>query len=187
MGVIAGSIVQLYGWRHLRAVRFPLVLLAIAIPLPAIVFNEIAFPLQLLASQIGVSLLTLAHVPALREGNVILLRYATLEVAEACSGVRSLISVITLALVYGQVARLRPLVHAALVASAVPVVVFANGLRVAGAGIAAERWGVSTATGFLHAFSGAFFFSGAILLMFGVERMAGALIRWIGVARESRE
>ena len=71
------------------------------VPMPAIIFNQIAFPLQLFASRFGAAVMELAQVPVLREGNVIVLAHTTLEVAEACSGIRSLISLLTLGIVYG--------------------------------------------------------------------------------------
>ena len=179
LGVVAGVVVQLFGWRQAYALRFPLLLLAMAIPLPALVFNEIAFPLQLLASRFGVLLLKLLHVPAWRDGNIIRLSHVTLEVAEACSGVRSLISVLTLAVAYGALVRLRPSVHLLLALAAVPVVLLTNGLRVAGAGFMAHAWGASAATGFLHGFSGGLFFAGAVVLLFLVERaIAFGVHRW---------
>ncbi len=83
----------LFGWQHLAVLAFPLAFLLLMIPIPAIVFNQIAFPLQLFASQFGDGRHGgVVGVPVLREGNVIVLANTTLEVAEACSGIRSLIS-----------------------------------------------------------------------------------------------
>ena len=172
VGVLAGTVVQLLGWRQLRALRVPLLLLILAIPLPALIFNQLAFPLQLLASRIGVAMLSWIGIPVVREGNVILLQSATLEVAEACSGVRSLISMLTLALLYGSLTAQRPGVRVAMMAAAVPVVLLANGMRVAGAGIAAHVYGAGAASGFLHAFSGWIFFAGSVALLLTVERGA---------------
>src|SRR5215813_11016731 len=101
IGVIAGIILFQFGWAHLRALAFPLAFLLLMIPLPAIIFNQIAFPLQLLASRFGEAALGLAGVPVLREGNIITLSNTQLEVAEACSGIRSLISLLTLAIIFG--------------------------------------------------------------------------------------
>jgi exosortase len=177
VGVTAGVIVQLFGWRHLRILRFPLLLFTLAIPVPALVFNELAFPLQLLASRIGVAILSLCGIPVLREGNVIFLQHATLEVAEACSGVRSLISVLTLALLYGSVTAQRMTVRVAILAVAVPVVLLANGLRVAGAGVAAQVYGAPAASGFLHMFSGWVLFIASVALLLAFERGAVLLGR----------
>jgi len=172
VGVLAGTVVQLLGWRQLRAVRVPVLLFILAIPLPVLVLNQLAFPLQLLASRFGVAMLSWIDIPVVREGNVILLQHATLEVAEACSGVRSLISILTLALVYGSLTAQRRAVRLAIVAAAVPIVLLANGLRVAGAGIAAHVYGAGAASGFLHTFSGWIFFGGSVALLLTVERGA---------------
>ena len=188
VGVLAGTVVQLLGWRQLRALRVPLLLFILAIPLPALIFNQLAFPLQLLASRIGVAMLSWIGIPVVREGNVILLQNATLEVAEACSGVRSLISMLTLALLYGSLTAQRPGVRVAMMAAAVPVVLLANGMRVAGAGIAAHVYGAGAASGFLHAFSGWIFFAGSVALLLTVERGAMMIGRVAvgGAARRGR-
>ena len=101
LGTVVGVILFLFGWAHLRALAFPVAFLLLMIPIPAILFNQIAFPLQLLASQFGESAMGLANIPVLREGNVLILANTTLEVAEACSGIRSLVSLLTLAIVFG--------------------------------------------------------------------------------------
>jgi exosortase len=180
VGVLAGTVVQLLGWRQLRALRVPLLLFILAIPLPALIFNQLTFPLQLLASRLGVAMLSGIGIPVVREGNVIVLPHATLEVAEACSGVRSLISMLTLALVYGSLTAKRPGVLVAMIAAAVPVVLLANGMRVAGAGIAAHVYGAGAASGFLHTFSGWIFFMGSVALLLTVER--GAMMIGRGAA-----
>lgn len=179
VGVLAGIVVQLFGWRQLRASVLPLTLLALAIPLPSLVFNQIAFPMQLVASRFGVGLIEVLGIPVVREGNVILLQRATLEVAEACSGVRSLISLSTLALFYGAVGQQPPASRTMVLISVFPVVIVANGLRVAGSGVVAHAWGQEAASGFLHDFSGWLFFGSAILMLFAVERAAAAL-PWAG-------
>jgi len=99
--LIAGLIIFFLGWNYFRAVLFPWAFLILMIPIPAIVFNQITFPLQLLASKIAAVSLPLLGVPVLREGNVINLPAMALEVAEACSGIRSLLSLTTLAIIYG--------------------------------------------------------------------------------------
>lgn len=174
--VLAGLVVAARGWQQLRLWLFPLGLLALAIPLPTLLLNEIAFPLQLLASRMGVALLDVVGVPAFREGNLILLQGAILEVAEACSGVRSLISLVTLALVYGYVNRHSGLVRVALVSAVLPVVVVSNSLRVAGAGFSAHVYGADAARGFLHTFSGWLFFGLSVLVLVAVEQVAASFV-----------
>src|SRR5260370_28391521 len=108
IGVAVGAVLFVAGWRWVRMLLFPLVFALLMIPLPAIVFYQIAFPLQLLATRFGVAVLHLADVPVLREGNVIVLAHTTLEVAEACSGIRSLVSLFALAVLFRYFAGLRP-------------------------------------------------------------------------------
>ena len=179
LGVVAGVVVQLLGWRHLRVCLFPLLLFALAIPVPALLFNQVAFPMQLLASQFGVAALDVAGIPAIREGNIILLERATLEVAEACSGIRSLISLGTVALFCGAIGGYTRQARVLVAVAVMPVVVVANGFRVAGAGAVAHVYGAETAAGFLHTFSGWLFFLAAILMLVAVERGAVAL-SWPG-------
>ncbi len=176
--VVAGSIVFLFGWAQLRFALFPLALVALSIPLPALVFNEIALPMQLVASQFGVAMLEASAIPAVREGNIIYLQQATLEVAEACSGVRSLISLGTVALVYGYLARQSTAARTVVALSVLPVVIVANGLRVAGAGVVAHLYGPDTAAGFLHTFSGWLFFGTAVAMLVAIERVS--VLRWPG-------
>lgn len=170
LGVIAGSILFLAGWRHLRALLFPLAFLILMIPIPAIIFNQIAFPLQLVASQFGTGVMSLAGVPVLREGNVIVLSNTTLEVAEACSGIRSLISLLTLGIVLGYFADRRITLRVAIALATIPIAIVANGLRVAGTGIAAYYYGPGAAEGFFHSFSGWLVFVAAMTLLVLLQR-----------------
>jgi exosortase len=169
--VLAGIVLFLFGWRQLRLLAFPLGFLLLMIPLPAIVFNRIAFPLQLIASRFGETVISAANIPVLREGNVLILANTSLEVAEACSGIRSLVSLITLALLYGYFTDRRLWVRLAIVAMAVPVAIVANGLRVAGTGIAAHYIGPDAAQGFFHEFSGWVVFVVAFLLLLAIQRL----------------
>jgi exosortase len=170
LGTIVGVVLFLLGWQHLRALIFPVAFLLLMIPIPAIIFNRIAFPLQLLASQFGESVMGFADVPVLREGNVLILANTTLEVAEACSGIRSLVSLMTLAIVFGYFSDPRGWVRMLLALSSVPVAIVTNGLRVAGTGIAAHRFGAAAAQGFFHEFSGWLVFISAFVLMLAVQR-----------------
>jgi exosortase A len=176
LGVVAGAVLFLYGWQHLRILAFPIAFLVLMIPIPAIVFNQVAFPLQLLASRFGEFALTLFGVPVLREGNVIVLANTTLEVAEACSGIRSLVSLLTLAIVYGYFTDSRIPARIALAASAVPIAIVANGVRVAGTGLAAHFVGPEAAQGFFHEFSGWLVFLVAFAMLFLVQRLLAWLV-----------
>ena len=170
IGTVAGVLLFVCGWQHLRALAFPVAFLLLMIPIPAIIFNQIAFPLQLLASQFGESAMRIADVPVLREGNVLILANTTLEVAEACSGIRSLVSLLTLAIVLGYFSDPRGWVRTLVALSSIPVAIVTNGFRVAGTGIAAHRFGAEAAEGFFHEFSGWLVFVTAFMLMLAVQR-----------------
>ena len=169
--VIGGIVWFLYGWQHLRILWFPLAFLFLMIPIPAIIFNQIAFPLQMFASKVGESAISAAGIPVLREGNVLILAHTTLEVAEACSGIRSLVSLITLGIVFGYFMDPRMWVRALIVISAVPVAIIANGARVAGTGMAAHWIGVEAAEGFFHQFSGWIVFIFAFVMILILQRV----------------
>lgn len=183
IGVLAGAVLFLFGWRHFKALLFPLAFLLLMIPLPALIFNQIAFPLQLLASNVGASAVSALDIPILREGNVLILANATLEVAEACSGIRSLVSLFTLGIVFGYFVDPRPWVRVAIALSSVPVAILANGLRVASAGVAAHKYGNVGVEGVFHEFSGWVVFIVAFLMMFALQR---ALQRWLPAAMPRR-
>ncbi len=170
IGVVAGAIVFIGGWSYLRALTFPVAFLLLMVPLPALIFNQIAFPLQLIASQAGELGLIAMNIPVLREGNVIVLAHTKLEVVEACSGIRSLVSLLTLGIIYGYFVDQRMSVRLAIVASTVPVAIIANGLRIAGTGIAAQYYGPSVAEGFFHEFSGWVVFIVAFAAILGVRQ-----------------
>jgi exosortase len=174
IGAITGCVLFLLGWAHLRVLLFPIAFLLLMVPLPAIIFTQITFPLQLLASRVGESVLMVAQIPVLREGNVIHLANTSLEVAEACSGIRSLISLLTLGIVYGYFMDSRVWIRSLLVFATVPLAILANGLRVAGTGVAAHFYGAAAAEGFLHTFSGWLVFVFTFIVLLVLHR----LLRW---------
>jgi exosortase len=175
LGLLAGTILFLYGWNHLKIMLFPILFLILMIPVPAIIFNQIAFPLQLLASKFGVAGLIACRIPVLREGNVIILGSVSLEVAEACSGIRFLISLITLGTVYGYFCDSRLWVRTTLVFATIPIAILTNGIRVAGTGIAAHVYGKGAAEGFFHTFSGWLVFVVAFVMLFLLHRLIQAV------------
>jgi exosortase A len=181
IGTVVGIILFVWGPRHLKLLAFPVGILLLMIPIPAIIFNQIVFPLQLLASRVGVAALSLFQIPVLREGNVLVLANTSLEVAEACSGIRSLISLLTLGIVYGYFVDQRSGVRLAIALSTIPVAIIANGLRVAGTGIAAHYYGPAAAEGFFHEFAGWMVFVVAFLMLFVVMRV----LLWFAPAEPS--
>lgn len=186
--MLAGIVVYFWGFRILKLTFVPLVLLALAIPIPIIVWNKIAFPLQIFASKTAVWSMRLFDISVLRAGNVIELlprgsiETKKLEVVEACSGIRSLMTLVTLAVVFAYVtypsdsgSGPRPWWKSygfwratLLVVSAVPIAILTNALRVSGTGVLAHYYGTGVADGFFHSFSGWAIYIAAALLMFAV-------------------
>jgi exosortase len=186
VGVVVGAVLFLAGWQWLRVLAFPLALSLLMIPLPPVVFYQIAFPLQLLATKFGVAILHLIGVPVLREGNVIALAHTTLEVTEACSGIRSLLSLFALGLLYAYVTTPRNMSRVIIALSSIPIAIVANGLRIAGTGIAAQYVGIWAATGFFHTFSGWTVFMTSFVMLIAVGKalqLVPALVRHPQAAR----
>lgn len=150
----AGVVWMLTGSRMLRVLAFPIGVLLLAIPLPAVVFNQLTFPLQMLASRVAAAMLPLAGVPVLREGNVINLPAMQLEVAEACSGIRSMMSLFTVAVVFGYLFERSTARRILLALCSLPIAVAANALRIFGTGLCVQYWDPDKAMGFFHEFSG---------------------------------
>jgi exosortase len=171
IGVLAGLVLYLLGWNHLRILALPIAFLLLMVPLPEIVFNRIAFPLQMLASRIGETVIASAGVPVLREGNMLLLPGRALEVAEACSGIRSLITLVMLAIVLGYFTERRTWARIVITLAAVPIAVMANAARVAGTGLVSYWISPGAAEGFFHTFSGWIMFVVALAGLFGLHRV----------------
>jgi len=173
--LLGGLVVYFTGWKMLRAVAAPWAVLFLMIPLPVIVFNEIALPLQFLASKLAGNTLDILGVPALREGNVITLPSISLNVVEACSGIRSLMALITLAIFYGLLMEKRVWVRAVLVVLAIPLAVGINSLRIVGSGLLGQNFGKEYAEGFFHEFSGIVVFAAtlaALVLVHALTKLA---------------
>ena len=171
--VLAGLTVLLLGWKFFRAILFPWAFLLLMIPPPAIIFNQITFPLQLLTSKVASTILLWMGVPVFREGNLISLPGIPkpLEVAEACSGIRSLMSLTTLAVIYGYLMERRISVRVLLALAAVPIAVAANSLRVVGTGLLVEYWDPDKALGFFHEFQGWLVFVASLVMLYLLHRV----------------
>ncbi|WP_419805737.1 exosortase/archaeosortase family protein [Terriglobus sp.] len=152
--LLAGAVWTVAGMRMLRVLTFPIGVLLLAIPLPAVLFNQLTFPLQMLASRVAADMLPLAGVPVLREGNVINLPAMQLEVAEACSGIRSMMSLFTVAVFFGYLFERGTLRRVLLALCSLPIAVAANALRIFGTGLCVQYWDPDKAMGFFHEFSG---------------------------------
>lgn len=170
--VIGGIILFLLGKDFCKTLLFPLIFLIFIIPLPSILMDRITFPMQVFASKVAARSLYFIGIPVLREGNIILLANTSLEVAEACSGIRSLISLLALSVVFAYFSQKVLWKRILLILSTFPIAIIANAARVTGTGILAHRYGDPVAEGFFHNFSGWILFVVAFICLFGI----GALI-----------
>src|SRR6185295_17491746 len=168
---IASAIVFLFGWQHLRGVAFPFAILALSIPIPALLMTLVTLPLQFAASAAAETTLSAVHIPVLREGNVLVLPDARLQVAEACSGVRSMMSLLVLALLVARNMEQRTLTRIAIVATAVPVTIAVNAVRVTATAVATEFYGVAAADGVIHEMLGIILFIASAILLVGCARL----------------
>jgi exosortase len=125
----------------------------------------------------------------LREGNVIFLSSAKLELAEACSGISSLVSLLTVGIVYGYFTEDRTSRRVILAVSTLPIAIAANALRVAGTGVLAHFAGQAAADGFFHVFAGWLVFMSAVVMLFVLQALLrhvasdGDAVPMVGIAR----
>jgi exosortase len=161
---VIGIVLLLGGTPWVRALAFPLFLLFFMIPIPTVVYNSITFPLQLLASRVSTQALDLLQIPVLREGNVLELAEQKLSVVEACSGIRSLLSLTFLSLVYGYFFERKVWMRVVLFLSTIPIAIVANASRVTLTGVLTE-YKPELAEGFFHTASGWVIFMVALAIM----------------------
>jgi exosortase D (VPLPA-CTERM-specific) len=175
--ILAGLVLLLVGREIFRRVAFPLAYLLFMVPLPATIFYAVAFPLQRLAAENAAWTLDLIGVPALLDGNVIHLSEMSLGVTEACSGIRSLISLLALTVAWAYLTLSSRWAQVVLVVATVPVAVAANAARVVATGLIGQIFGIEYASGFFHGFSGWAIFLvafAALLAVHGLLRAVGA-------------
>jgi exosortase len=178
LGLIAGLIGYFAGWQRLRAVAFPVAYLAFMIPLPAVIYNQIVFPLQLLASRFATSCLETVNLfPVLREGNLLILDHYSLEVVDACSGIRSLTSLVALAMGYSYLVERKLAFRILIVAAMVPVAIISNGTRVVITALLVNYFGIRAAEGFMHSFSGWVIFLVSVAMMLALHGLISAISR----------
>jgi exosortase len=151
---LAGTIVALAGPMHARVLLPSIALLLLAVPLPSSVVTALTLPLQLVASQVAAVLLGAATIDVVRQGNLLILREITLEVADACSGLRSLVSLVSVAAMVGALLSLGIQRTAFLMLAAAPIAVIGNGLRVAATGFLTTWIGEAAVRGALHDVTG---------------------------------
>lgn len=150
---VIGVVWLLGGNVILKMLAFPLFLLFFMVPIPAILYNSITFPLQILASQLAAEALWMIGIPVSREGNILELPSQRLSVVEACSGIRSLLSLSFLSLVFGFFFEKRKWMRVVLFLATIPIAILANGSRVTITGILSEIK-PELAEGFFHESTG---------------------------------
>ncbi len=173
--VLAGVVLFWGGTQVFRKLALPLGFLVFMVPLPYIVYDSMAFPLKLLVAKFSVLSLKALGIVVVREGNIIHFPQTILEVADACSGLRSLISLLALAVAYAFVSQSSALKRWIIILSAVPIAVVTNMFRVIVTGVLAQHYGAAVAEGFFHEFAGLTVFAVAMVLLFAVGLV---LRRW---------
>jgi exosortase len=181
---LVGMLLVLGGTALVREVAFPLLLLPFMIPIPTVVYAQITFPLQLFASRVAENLLSAIDIPVLREGNVLELASQKLSVAEACSGIRSLLSLSFLALVYAYFFDRKVWMRWALFFGVLPIAILANAGRVTITGILSER-DPELARGFFHELEGFVIFAIALAMLFILHLLINWIYRWKFAAKET--
>ena len=174
---LVGLLLVVGGTRLVRVLAFPLLLLPFMIPIPAIVFNQITFPLQLFASQVAETALGWIGIPVLRDGNILELASQKLSVAEACSGIRSLLSLSFLSLVFAYFFDTRIWMRWALLIATVPIAILANSGRVTLTGIMSEI-NPELARGFFHSLEGWIMFLIALVMLVGLHAVINRATKW---------
>jgi len=164
--LLAGIVLYWFGWTVLRLSSLSIAFLIFMVPLPYIVYDAIAFPLKLLVTYASVAVLKILSIPVVSEGNIIMFPQTVLEVADACSGLRSLMSLVTLAVAMAFLSQKTTVKRTILILSAVPVAIVTNMIRVIVTGVLASRYGAAAAEGFFHEFAGMAIFALAMVILF---------------------
>lgn len=176
--LLAGMTLFWFGREVLKGMALPLGFLIFMVPIPYIIYDMVAFPLKLFVTRVSVAVMKLVGVVVVREGNIIMFPTTTLEVADACSGIRSLISLLAIAVAYAFVMKISTRRRWVIIFSAVPIAVATNALRVIVTGILAQWWGAKAAEGFFHEFAGMAVFLLAMVMLV----TCGELLRRFGGA-----
>jgi exosortase len=160
-----------------KVLLFPLLLLPFMIPIPAIVYTQITFPLQLFASSVAEFTLGLINIPVYRDGNILELASQRLDVAEACSGIRSLLSLTFLSLVYAYFFDKKVWMRWALLIGGIPLCILANSARVTVTGILSEV-DTKLAQGFFHEAEGFIIFIVDFIMLIALHWMINKFYQW---------
>ncbi|MDE3164927.1 MAG: exosortase/archaeosortase family protein [Acidobacteriota bacterium] len=179
---LIGMVWTLGGRPLLRKLAFPLFLLFFMVPIPAVIYNRITFPLQILASRLADNALNVLNIPVIREGNVLELANKKLNVVEACSGIRSLLSLTFLSLVYGYFFEKRNWLRAVLFFSTIPIAIVANGSRVSLTAILTQ-FDPELAEGFFHEAQGWVIFMVALVILIVWHQFLGRAAKFMAARR----
>jgi len=163
---LAGVIIYYWGMSMFNALIVPVCYLIMMIPIPAIIWSKVAFPLQLFAAKISSEAISMIGIPVFREGNILHLSNTSLEVIDACSGIRSLTSLLALTGAFAFLTSLNMWKKWVLFISAIPIAVAVNVVRLTITGAMAAWVGPETAHGFLHDISGMIIFGTALILVY---------------------
>lgn len=162
--ILAGSTLYLLGWEIFKILLAPLCYLLLMVPIPYIIYDAAAFPLKLLVTEVSVLSMKALGIVVWQEGNILMFPNITLEVADACSGLRSIMSLLALGAAYAFVIHSKARDRAILIFSTLPIAVFTNCLRVIATGVLAQYIGSAAAEGFFHEFAGLFVFGAAVVM-----------------------
>ena len=165
-----GVVLFMGGKQWLKILLFPLLLLLFMIPIPQILYARLTLSLQMLASELGETLIGWMGIPVIRTGNLLQLPSQTLDVADACSGIRSLLSLGFLSLVYAYFADKRPWMRWALLIATVPIAIGANAIRVALTGLLSEM-NTALAQGAYHEAEGYIVFVVALAALLATHKI----------------
>lgn len=169
--LLLGLILFVFGTSYARKLLLPVLYLLFMIPLPAIIWNKIAFPLQLFSSTLTEHLIHLLGIPVLREGNLLNLAQTTLEVVDACSGLRSLTTMLAMSAALAWFANCSIALKLALFLAAAPIAILANIIRLSATAILASFFGAEVAQGFLHEFSGLVTFALGLAMLVSISTL----------------
>ena len=168
---LAGVVLFCLGSAWAKGLAVPIVYLLFMIPLPSIIWNRIAFPLQLMAASASASSLSFIGIPVFREGNVLQLATTSLEVVDACSGLRSLTALLALGAAFAVISNLSHLKKWILFLASIPIAVFLNIVRLTATGMMAVYIGPEAAHGFLHDMSGMVVFVVAMFMLYFMNQL----------------
>ena len=166
-----GITLYLFGVRIAKGVCVPLIYLFFMIPIPAIIWNQIAFPLQLLAAKLSVSVIQLLGITVLREGNILQLSNTSLEVVNACSGIRSLTTLLAISGAFAYLSGLNLVSKWVIFLAAIPLAIIGNIIRLTFTSVLAHHYGPDIVEGALHKLSGVIVFGVAMILLLGCYKI----------------